>query len=294
VPAVPVPLNSLRVTQQTNFVVSIPASVNGKLRVRNQAGTVYEINNVPNSAPPTGELPVRKQVDGLNALIPWSYISKVSPQILTLAPAVTIVLPSAPLVVTAGTVVTLQATCTLAGSPASTDNIAWSSNLNGNLGTGGYLQVSSLIVGAHTITATFVNSELTATDTETVTVNNPATPPVVTIVTPTGGNTFAFGASITFNATAVDAVDGNLSQNIVWSINTDASFSYVGQTFTVSNLPIGNHTVLASCFDNDLSPNEGNDFVNITIVAATPYQGNVPLAGAVVVSQQQQTRATAQ
>jgi hypothetical protein len=275
--------------------VSIPASVNGKLRVRNQAGTtVYEINNVPNSAPPTGELPVRKRVDGLNALIPWNYISKVSPQILTLLPTVTIVLPSAPLVVTAGTVVTLQATCTLGGSPASTDNIAWSSNLNGNLGTGGYLQVSSLIVGAHTITATFVNKELTATDTETVTVNNPAIPPVVTIVTPTGGNTFAFGASITFNATAVDAVDGNLSQNIVWSINTDASFSYVGQTFTVSNLPIGNHTVLASCFDNDLSPNEGNDFVNITIVAATPYQGNVPLAGAVVVSQQQQTRATAQ
>ena len=288
------PLTSFRVKRQTNFVVSIPASVNNKLRVRNQAGTNYEINNEPNVAPPTGELPVRKQVDGLNALIPWSYISKVVPIAVTEPPAVTIVLPSGAISQSAGTTVKLQATCTLNGSPADTNNIAWSSQLNGDLGTGGYLQVNNLVVGAHTITATFVNSGLTATDTESVTITNPAVPPVVTIFTPSNNSTFSFGGTITFNATAVDAVDGNLSGNIVWSINTDASFRRVGQTFTINDLPIGDHTVLASCFDNDLSPNLGSNFVNIRIVAATPYQGNVPLAGTVVVDQQQQTRATAQ
>ncbi len=288
------PLTSFRVKRQTNFVVSIQASVNNKLRVRNQAGINYEVNNEPNVAPPTGELPVRKQVDGLNALISWSYISKVAPIALTQTPAVTIVLPSGAISRTAGATVELQATCTLNGSPADTNNIAWSSDLNGNLGTGGYLEVNNLIVGLHTITATFVNSGETAFDTELVTITNPAVPPVVTIFTPSNNSTFSFGGTITFNATAVDAVDGNLSGNIVWSIDTDASFSRVGQTFTVKNLPIGEHTVLASCFDNDPSPNLGNDFVNITIVAVTPYQGNVPLAGTVVVDQQQKTRATAQ
>ncbi|MBT5753528.1 MAG: S8 family serine peptidase [Acidimicrobiaceae bacterium] len=84
--------------------------------------------------------------------------------------------------------------------------------------------------------------------------------PTVTIISPSEDAVFESGVSISFEASATDLVDGDLSGDIVWSsssfaITTGSSFSRV--------LPAGSHTINATVTDS--AGNTDSDSVIITV-----------------------------
>ena len=278
------PFTRFRVRTSGGAMVNIAPNVNNRLNVRDVGGTNREITNSPDAAPPTGEVPV-VGVSG-TVTIPWWYVTSVEPVPIAAVPGVTITSPAAPISVDTGDAVTLQATCTLDGSSASAATVVWTSSLTGDLYTGETTTLTNLAVGVHTITATFSNPPYTATDTETVTVTNVATPPTVTILSPTTGDSYPYKSAIKFNATAVDTVDGPLNDSIKWYSNTTTGVLYEGQTFVLSGLSPGTHTIRATCRDTDSPPNEGEDFVTLYIISDAPDVAELPLKGQVVIGRQ--------
>jgi len=273
-----------QVRKSDGTLANITPNVNSRISVRDQGGTLREIVNSPDAVPPTGEVPVDQQ-GGTTVTVPYWWVGQINPVPLPQTPAVTITSPAAPVTVDVLDTVLLQASCTLNGSPASASTVVWSSNLDGQLGVGESVSTDALTVGVHTITASFTNGT-TATDTETVTVVNASTPPVVTILSPSDSSTFEFGAAITFTATAVDAVDGNLSSSIKWYRNTASGLLYEGQTFVFSSLPPGQHEIRAVCNDNEAPPNQGSDTVNVLISKSTPGLTQLALQDQVVIGRQ--------
>ena len=278
------PFTRFRVRTSGGSMVNIAPNVNNRLNVRDVGGTNREITNSPDAAPPTGQVPV-VSVSG-TVTIPWYYITSVEPVPLAAVPGVTITSPAAPISVDTGDAVTLQATCTLDGSSASAATVVWTSSLTGYLYTGEATTLTNLAVGVHTITATFSNPPYTATDTETVTVTNVATPPTVTILSPTTGDSYPYKSAIKFNATAVDTLDGDLSSSIKWYSNTTTGVLYEGQTFVLSGLSPGTHTIRATCRDTDSPPNEGEDSVTLYFISDAPDVTEVPLKGQIVIGRQ--------
>jgi extracellular elastinolytic metalloproteinase len=91
-------------------------------------------------------------------------------------PVVNISSPSDPTTVIEGDSVTFTATANDAEDGDLTASLGWSSNLDGNIGSGGSFSTTALSIGTHTITASATDSgNLTGSDTVTVTVN-PCTP----------------------------------------------------------------------------------------------------------------------
>jgi len=274
-----------RVRKTNESLVSIGLNVSNRISVRDQGNVLREIVNSPNAAPPTGQVPVRRQNGTTITTVPYFWVGDASPLAVPATPAVTIISPAGPISVDVSVEVLLQASCTLNGNPASASTVVWSSNLDGQLGVGTSVLTDALTLGVHTITASFTNVT-TATDTETVTVINASLPPVVTILSPSESSTFEFGATITFTATAVDAVDGNLSSSIKWYRNTASGLLYQGQTFTISGLPPGQHEIRAVCNDNDVPPNQGLDTVNVLINKSTFGLTELALQDQVVIGRQ--------
>jgi len=74
------------------------------------------------------------------------------------------------------------------------------------------------------------------------------TAPVVEISAPSNGASFTTTDSITFAGSAVDAEDGTLNANMVWTSNLTGQIG-MGATFT-RTLPAGTHTITASVTDS--------------------------------------------
>src|SRR5439155_19247973 len=92
-----------------------------------------------------------------------------------------------------------------------TANMIWTSNLDGQIGTGGSFSRSNLSLGHHTITARAADAgSLTGSASITIDVAN-VSAPVLTRTAPADGKKFAFGAPIPFVATATDSFDRDLS-----------------------------------------------------------------------------------
>lgn len=164
------------------------------------------------------------------------------------APSLNITSPSSGASFSDGQEITFSATADDNEDGNISQNVLWSSNLDGSLGTGAELS-SILSVGSHTITATVRDSggEET-TQTITVSVNEAAnTEPQISITAPVGGSQFSEGQSITFTGNADDNEDGELSQNIEWSSNIDGPLG-TGASFSTV-LSIGSHTVTATITD---------------------------------------------
>ena len=246
-------------------------NVNNRIVIYDQSLTPYEIVNTPDAAPPTGKFPAYRQAGPtLTAIDYFTGLAPIEPIPLGV-PAITITQPVAPLTVNAGDDVVLSALGTINGIPVPS-MVNWSSSLDGVLGSGGTITATKLQVGVHVITASLDNGQgVVVTDTETVTVLNQASPPVVTIVQPSVGSvTVALSAPITFAATAIDAQDGNISDQIVWTSNLLAQTLYKGQTFTTSSLPVGTHTITARALDSNSA--EGVDTVQVVIFSE--YSGD--------------------
>ena len=95
--------------------------------------------------------------------------------------------------------------------------IEWNSNLDGYLGSGAQL-TAQLSAGQHTITASVNDSDNNEkNDQVQLSVNQSTnTAPNVSITAPGNGSEFLEGEQITFRATAQDAEDGNISNQIIW------------------------------------------------------------------------------
>jgi hypothetical protein len=127
--------------------------------------------------------------------------------------------------------------------------LAWSSDLDGPLGSGAGFDLATLSLGTHQITASVLDSHGApgqATISLTIVEN---TAPVVAISQPTPFSTSLQGAPLTFAASADDPEDGNLDLALVWTSDLDGEIGS-GGSFTISTLSVGTHLVTASATDS--------------------------------------------
>lgn len=90
---------------------------------------------------------------------------------------------------------------------------------------------------------------------------DPNTAPVVSISSPANGSSFDEGTSITFEGSATDLEDGNLTSSLSWSSSRDGSIGS-GGSFS-STLSAGDHVITASVSDSDGAP--GSASINVTV-----------------------------
>ncbi|NOT04175.1 MAG: S8 family serine peptidase [Anaerolineales bacterium] len=174
-----------------------------------------------------------------------------------------------------GTLVSFGGTATDTLDGDISANIQWSSNVDGALGSGAGISTSTLSLGTHRITASVIDSGgLDSSFTIRVTVTDAAgnTPPIVTIISPINGTTFAQGANILFTGQALIPVNGDISDTIQWNSSRDGLIES-GSSFGRRNLTVGTHTITASA--TDASSRTGVDTITITVTAANadPHGG---------------------
>src|SRR5207249_3208480 len=146
-----------------------------------------------------------------------------------------------------GTTVTLTATASDAEDGDLTPAIAWASDLQGALGTGGTVSVPPTAAGTHHITAP-------AADRGGQTRPAPATPhvhapPRVTITQPLDGTSAPAGTPLTFQATAIDGIDGNVTARISWVSDLNGPIG-TGGSIATSTLARGTHVITAQVADS--------------------------------------------
>ena len=86
-------------------------------------------------------------------------------------------------------------------------------------------------------------------------------PPVVSILSPATGSSFAAGANITFQGTATDPEDGNIAPSLVWTSSRDGQIG-TGAGFT-RTLTTGNHVITASVRDSAGNAASANTSVTV-------------------------------
>lgn len=148
--------------------------------------------------------------------------------------------------------------------------IAWSSDLDGSLGTGMVL-LQTLTAGTHTITMTATDGKgLSASDQVVVTVATGAGSPTPVITSPANATLFGPGQQVTLQGLATDPEDGTLSGlSLEWSSDRDGVLG-TGEsvTFTPSFVPSqtpgcpggAEHVITLKATDSD------NHVVTVTIV----------------------------
>jgi subtilisin family serine protease len=94
-------------------------------------------------------------------------------------------------------------------------------------------------------------------------------PPTVSIQSPTNGSTFGPGANISFQGTATDTEDGNISPSLVWTSDKDGQIG-TGATFTRS-LTNGNHIITATVTDSGGNTSSANTSISVGS-SSTPTQ----------------------
>ena len=183
-------------------------------------------------------------------------------------PVVGISQPAGGTTVSVGTSITFTGTATDTQDGNVSANLVWTSNTQGQIGSGASFSFSGLSVGLHTITAAVTDSGgLPGSAAVIVTVQPPPnTAPTVTITSPPNGTTVTQGASITFAATATDTQDGNLGASLVWSSNLQGQIG-TGASFSTTSLVAGAHAITARVTDS--GGMQGSASVVVTVQA--PY-----------------------
>jgi cysteine-rich repeat protein len=166
-------------------------------------------------------------------------------------PLVTVLEPASETSVGVGEPLTLTARAVDAADGDLSPSLRWGSDLNGTIGTGASITTSALWRGRHVITAEATDSEgLTGSAVVIVSVTAPdSRPPDVMITTPTPDAIVIFGAPVTFAATAVGDIDGDLSGNLSWVSDLDGLIGS-GRSITTSVLSVGTHEVRAAVTDS--------------------------------------------
>ncbi|MEP4933220.1 LamG-like jellyroll fold domain-containing protein, partial [Haloferula sp.] len=189
------------------------------------------------------------------------------------APVVAITAPAGPTTVNLGDLISFTGTADddLDGDLAA--SLAWTSSIDGSLGTAASLTDVALSAGAHTITASVDDSGgLTGSATVVVTVN---VAPVVAITAPAGPTTINAGDLIGFTGTATDDLDGDLAASLVWTSSIDGSLGTAASLTDVA-LSGGAHTITASV--DDSGGLSGSAMVAVTVNVAPAVAITAPAA----------------
>lgn len=165
-------------------------------------------------------------------------------------PAVTILNPTSGTSVTQGTTLTFSATATDAQDGNVASSLAWTSSLEGSIGSGGAFSTVLSTVGTHTITATARDSQgLQDVKQVTLTVLAPVNaPPTVTIAAPGAGAGVEQNVPVTFAGSATDPQDGNVSASITWTSNLEGILG-TGPSVSKPLTTAGTHTITARATD---------------------------------------------
>src|SRR3989441_6427394 len=129
-----------------------------------------------------------------------------------------------------------------------------------------------LVPARHVITATVTDSDgLTATKTITIGIGNAA--PRVTITQPLDGASAPAGTPLTFQATAIDGIDGNVTARISWVSDLNGPIG-TGGSIATSTLARGTHVITAQVADS--SGLTGSTFVIVTITPGSTSNNRAP------------------
>lgn len=169
--------------------------------------------------------------------------------------------------------------------------LTWTSDLDGQLGTGTSFDRSDLSAGTHEITLTGRDSDdATATASLTIVVN---APPVAAIQAPADGATYAEGQAVGFSGTGEDPEDGSLAGGaLVWTSSLDGAIG-TGGSFQRSDLSVGTHAVTLTVMDGHGSTSAAQVSVAVqadnappSVVVSSPADGasytehqDIPFAG---------------
>ena len=179
-----VALFNLPASQITNATVPIDAVIYGP---NNNNGLIDETGLA--NAPEVGDASAGNSIERLDLAGNWQIQGTPTPNATPLnaptntAPSVTITAPGDGATYDDGDTVGFTGTASDSEDGSLTGSIAWSSDIDGSLGTGGSVNTAALSVGTHTITASVTDSGgLSNADSITVTVNAVSGPVTVTLI----------------------------------------------------------------------------------------------------------------
>jgi hypothetical protein len=159
--------------------------------------------------------------------------------------------------------------------------LAWSSDVDGAIGSGGSFQLSTLSLGPHQITASVTDSlGVPASAGLSLTVHS-AVFPNVSITAPADGGVVGQGDSVVFSASASDVQDGDVSASLAWVSDLDGPIGS-GAGFSSASLSAGLHSVTATAVDGQGNP--GSDQVSLSVNALPVVSISAPLDGASAVA----------
>lgn len=164
------------------------------------------------------------------------------------------------------------------GTEITGNNLVWNSSYEEVIGLGETFQKDNLSIGEHVISLTATDSEGNqGTDEIVILIQNTSTPPVATIISPTNGSVYNLGDLISFNGSATDIEDVNLTGNsLMWSSSIDDLLG-TGTPFTRSDLSPGTHIITLIATDSDGQA----DTAMVTIEINAPPEVSItsPLSG---------------
>ena len=178
-------------------------------------------------------------------------------------PQVAISAPASGARFAAGDTVSLVASAEDAPDGNLSDLIDWASDRDGALGSGSLLNVDTLSVGSHRITAKVTDSDgQTGEDAVEIVVEAAPEnlPPSVAIVAPVDGAAFTTDEAITLVGTADDAEEGDLSAALSWRSDLDGALGTGEPTVTLS---AGTHRLTAGA--TDAAGASGSDTVSVQV-----------------------------
>src|SRR6185295_3378217 len=182
------------------------------------------------------------------------------------APVVNITSPTANSTPLVGTALTFTGSAADATDGNLSANLSWISSRDGVIGHGATFNTSSLGMGAHVVTASVQDAGgLTGSAQVSFTVIRI---PAVSILLPQQNDGFLSGANVTFFGTADDLLDGDLSAGLVWTDSVQGQIG-TGQTFGVTNLQQGVHTITARAVNSDSRAGTATVTINVNLGTIT-------------------------
>gem|GEM_PF-1761017 len=146
--------------------------------------------------------------------------------------------------------------------------IAWTSSIDGKIGTGGFFIKSNLSAGQHLIrvTATDKDGNYDTRDLHIDVLNS--YPPLVQITSPGIGAKIEQGVNLNFEASVIDKEQSTFNpEQINWYSNLDGLIG-IGKSFTNSKLSIGMHQI--TCAVTDSSGEKSSAISSVLVTQKNP------------------------